>query len=87
MPLLGGKISEDTFTQIKDKYFKNLYQNIGGSREASNQILLQHDLKQIFVQLAYEESFSIDSQGGGPEHNINMIPFMMKMCDSEIEPV
>lgn len=36
-----------------------------------------HDLKILLNRLAYEDSFSRDSHGGGPEHNMHLIPFMI----------
>lgn len=38
-----------------------------------------HDLKMLMRRLANEESFSRDSLGGGPEHNMHLIPFMIQM--------
>ncbi len=33
-------------------------------------------------RLAYEDSFSRDTHGGGPEHNMRLIPFFIQMCDN-----
>ena len=30
-------------------------------------------------RLAYEDSFSRDSHGGGPEHNMHLVPFFIQM--------
>ena len=38
-----------------------------------------HDLKSLLKRFAYDESFSRDSHGGGPEHNMHLIPVMMQM--------
>jgi hypothetical protein len=39
--------------------------------------LLINDLKDIFRKLAYGESFSRDTSGGGPQDNINLIPHLV----------
>jgi hypothetical protein len=38
--------------------------------------VLSHDLKSIFKRFVCQESFSRDSKGGGPEHNMHLIPMM-----------
>lgn len=30
-------------------------------------------------RFAYEDSFSRDTHGGGPEHNMHLIPFLIQM--------
>jgi hypothetical protein len=41
--------------------------------------VILHDLKMIMKRLAYEDSFSRDTHGGGPEHNMHLVPFMIQM--------
>jgi E3 ubiquitin-protein ligase UBR4 len=41
--------------------------------------VLSHDFKILLKRLAYEDSFSRDSQGGGPEHNMHLVPFLVQM--------
>lgn len=40
---------------------------------------MQHDFKMVLKRLAYEDSFSRDTHGGGPEHNMHLVPFMLQM--------
>jgi hypothetical protein len=41
--------------------------------------VILHDLKMLVKRFAYEDSFSRDSHGGGPEHNMHLIPFFYQM--------
>jgi E3 ubiquitin-protein ligase UBR4 len=38
-----------------------------------------YDLKLIIEKFAFEESFSRESRGGGPEHNMQAIPYLIQM--------
>jgi E3 ubiquitin-protein ligase UBR4 len=42
---------------------------------------MQHDFKLVLKRLAYEDSFSRDTHGGGPEHNMHLVPFMIQMIN------
>jgi hypothetical protein len=33
----------------------------------------------LIKKLGYEDSFSRDTHGGGPEHNMHLIPFLIQM--------
>ena len=39
-----------------------------------------HDFKLLLLKFANEESFSIDSGGGGPQSNIHLIPYLIHMA-------
>lgn len=41
--------------------------------------MLSHDLKSLLKRFARNESFSLDSKGGGPEHNMQFVPFITSM--------
>jgi len=43
--------------------------------------LAGHDVKQLLKKFAFEESFSRDTKGGGPEHNVMLIPFWIAVID------
>uniref|UniRef100_A0A336LS26 CSON002589 protein n=1 Tax=Culicoides sonorensis TaxID=179676 RepID=A0A336LS26_CULSO len=36
-----------------------------------------HDLKLLLERFAYERSFHVDSGGGGPQSNINVVPYLL----------
>lgn len=53
---------------------------IGQGSDLHNRVTaVSHDLKSLFRRFAFEESFSRDSKGGGPEHNMQFIPYMVSM--------
>ncbi|KAF2077723.1 hypothetical protein CYY_000970 [Polysphondylium violaceum] len=76
-PIQGPKITNDAFNSYSDKYWVNLnsMQKIDGSRFR----ILAHDLKFLFIRFAKEESFSVDSKGGGKESNLRMAPFFIQL--------
>lgn len=41
--------------------------------------MLCHDLKSLLKRFACNVSFSRDSQGGGPEHNMQFVPFLASL--------
>jgi hypothetical protein len=75
LPVRGGGISQDSFTNVVEKYFQ-LQRSQFGSADANRIKVLSHDLKSVFKRFACQESFSRDSKGGGPEHNMHLIPLM-----------
>eukprot|EP00742_Colponemidia_sp_Colp-10_P004531 GILJ01004836.1.p1 GENE.GILJ01004836.1~~GILJ01004836.1.p1 ORF type:complete len:2747 (+),score=454.59 GILJ01004836.1:625-8241(+) len=74
LPIQGPAVSDEVYANGVDRFFVNL-QNLGRSDLARFR-LLAHDLKALLLRFAYEESFSSDSRGGGPEHNMKLIPYM-----------
>jgi len=38
-----------------------------------------HDLRVLINRYAINEQFNLDSKGGGPESNINLIPLLLSM--------
>jgi hypothetical protein len=61
-----------------ERYFSSQVKYIGNC-DPDHVKVLQHDLKMIMKRLAYEDSFSRDTHGGGPEHNMHFVPFMLQM--------
>ena len=41
--------------------------------------MLCHDLKTLLKRFACNESFSRDSKGGGPEHNMQFVPWLTNL--------
>ena len=39
-----------------------------------------HDIRIQLHRFSYEESFSKESKGGGPEHNLQALPYMLQLC-------
>ena len=46
--------------------------------------LIVQDLKMLLKRFGYQESFSHYSQGGGPLHNMKMLPFLTQLLYYEI---
>jgi hypothetical protein len=63
---------------VIDKYFAMLSKQVGGADQNRVKVLC-HDLKSLLKRFAKCESFSLDSKGGGPEHNMQFVPFITNM--------
>lgn len=58
-------------------YRHNTYlQECTGQREPTYQLNV-HDTKLLFLRFAMEQSFSVDTGGGGRESNIHLIPYII----------
>ena len=75
-PVFGGSINEDVFSGVIDKYFSTKSKQLGGGLDSNRVRLLSHDFKSLLKKFAQSESFSRDSHGGGPEHNMQFVPFL-----------
>lgn len=51
-------------------------QECTGQREPTYQLNI-HDTKLLFMRFAMEQSFSVDTGGGGRESNIHLIPYII----------
>jgi len=58
-----------------DKYLKQIKQHVVNF-EVDHFKTVIWDLKDVFRKLVYAESFSRDTQGGGPEDNLKIIPHL-----------
>jgi len=61
-----------------DRYFATQSKQVGGA-DANRTKVLCHDLKTLLKRFACNESFSRDSKGGGPEHNMQFVPFLTSL--------
>lgn len=77
-PVLGGSIQASSFANVVDKYF-SMQSKQCGSADSNRVKVLCHDLKSLFKRFACNISFSRDSQGGGPEHNMQFVPFLASL--------
>ncbi|KAI1305185.1 E3 ubiquitin-protein ligase UBR4 [Halotydeus destructor] len=74
LPLWGPQVAESAFASALARH--NTYlQEATGHRDVNPQSSV-HDLKLLLVKFATEESFSVDSGGGGPQSNIHLIPYL-----------
>jgi E3 ubiquitin-protein ligase UBR4 len=76
-PILGSKTPLDTYAACVEKYWNNLMAL--DKCESPRFRVLAHDLKNLLLYYAKEESLSAFSHGGSLESNIKMIPFMIQM--------
>jgi len=74
-PVFGGNIQQAAYAPVIDKYFASQTKQVGGA-DANRVKVLSHDLKSLLKRFACNESFSRDSKGGGPEHNMQFVPFL-----------
>lgn len=77
-PVFGGTFPTSSYSGIVDKYFSTQAKQVGGS-DSNRAKVLCHDLKSLLKRFACNESFSRDSKGGGPEHNMQFVPSMTSM--------
>lgn len=72
-PIWGPKITRQDYSMGVQRMFSGY--SLVESR-AHNEI---HNLRLQLSRFAFEESFSKESKGGGPEHNLQAIPYMLHM--------
>ncbi|MGH0168045.1 UNVERIFIED_CONTAM: hypothetical protein FKN15_073672 [Acipenser sinensis] len=75
LPVWGPHVPESAFATCLARH--NTYlQECTGQREPTYQLNI-HDIKLLFLRFATEQSFSVDTGGGGRESNIHLIPYMI----------
>ncbi|XP_030194560.1 E3 ubiquitin-protein ligase UBR4 isoform X5 [Gadus morhua] len=75
LPVWGPQVPESAFATCLARH--NTYlQECTGQREPTYQLNI-HDTKLLFLRFATEQSFSVDSGGGGRESNIHLIPYIL----------
>jgi hypothetical protein len=72
-PIRGPEISKDLYSIAVDKLFSG-YELV--DNRLHNNV---HDLRILLSKFAFEESFSKESRGGGAEHNLQAVPYMLQM--------
>lgn len=75
-PVRGGTLPLDSYGSMVDRYFQ-VNAKSAGQCDNDRIKVMQHDLKMLMKRLAYEDSFSRDTHGGGPEHNMHLLPLMI----------
>ena len=83
-PVFGGSLEHEAFKGVVDKYFTLQLKLVGGAD--SNRVkVLCHDLKSLLKRFACNQSFSRDSHGGGPEHNMQFVPFIAALITYSLQ--
>ena len=78
LPLWAPKVQDSVFENCL-VHHNSYLQESTNCREISYTVTL-HDFKLLLLKFANEESFSIDSGGGGPQSNIHLIPYLIHMA-------
>jgi len=76
-PIQGPQITDEVYATCLNKFWTNM--NNVARCESTRFRLIAHDMKFLLLRFAKEESFSVDSKGGGRESNIKLIPFFIQM--------
>lgn len=75
LPLWGPQVPESAFASCLARH--NTYlQECTGHRDIGY-VSTCHDLKLLLLRFALERSFSDESGGGGPQSNINFMPYLL----------
>ncbi|UYV64027.1 UBR4, partial [Cordylochernes scorpioides] len=80
LPLWGPQVPESAFANCLSRH--NTYlQECTGHRDVSYSYTSTiHDLKLLLLRFANEKTFSDESGGGGPQSNMNLVPYLMHMA-------
>ncbi|KAJ7306602.1 hypothetical protein JRQ81_009992 [Phrynocephalus forsythii] len=80
LPVWGPHVPESAFATCLARH--NTYlQECTGQREPTYQLNI-HDTKLLFLRFAMEQSFSVDTGGGGRESNVHLIPTSSTPCST-----
>ena len=85
-PVWGTPIAPEEYRKHLDKCFSYIGSQIGATEIMGSGValfrmrfkMLVHDIRCLLLRFALEESFSFHSKGGGPEHNLNYLPYLMQ---------
>ncbi|RWS17081.1 E3 ubiquitin-protein ligase UBR4-like protein [Dinothrombium tinctorium] len=78
LPLWGPSVQESAYASALAKH-NNYLQECTGHRDIGYSSTV-HDLKLLLLKFASEESFSVDTGGGGHQSNIHLIPYLIHMA-------
>ena len=73
-PIKGPAITEDVYALAVERLCGG-YEGL--ENKARNAV---HDLRIMLHRFAVEESFSREAKGGGPEHNLQIVPYMVQLA-------
>lgn len=74
----GPSVAESAYANCLARHNSYL-QEATGQRDISYMQTV-HDLKLLLLRFAQEKSFHEDTGGGGPQSNMNLVPYLMHMA-------
>jgi len=77
LPMWGPSVAESAYANCLARHNSYL-QEATGQRDISYTQTV-HDLKLLLLRFAQEKSFHEDTGGGGPQSNMNLVPYLMHM--------
>lgn len=78
LPMWGPSVAESAYANCLARHNSYL-QEATGQRDISYMQTV-HDLKLLLLRFAQEKSFHEDTGGGGPQSNMNLVPYLMHMA-------
>ncbi|VVC25973.1 Hypothetical protein CINCED_3A011321 [Cinara cedri] len=78
LPMWGPSVAESAYANCLARHNSYL-QEATGLRDISYTQTV-HDLKLLLLRFAQEKSFHEDTGGGGPQSNMNLVPYLMHMA-------
>ena len=78
LPLWGPGIAESAYAACLARHNTYLAE-VTGQRDISYKSTV-HDIKIMLTKFAQEKSFSVESGGGGPQSNLNTLPYLAHMA-------
>ena len=86
IPILSHSLSESVVSQAIERHFAHLAQVAKGNAQSvlsRRAACVLGDLRLSFTRLACQESFSTDTGGGGPRHNMCLAAVMFQLLSHE----
>ncbi|XP_026807089.1 E3 ubiquitin-protein ligase UBR4 isoform X1 [Rhopalosiphum maidis] len=78
LPMWGPSVAESAYANCLARHNSYL-QEATGQRDISYMQTV-HDLKLLLFRFAQAKSFHEDTGGGGPQSNMNLVPYLMQMA-------
>ena len=76
-PIMGPETTDSDYHDNLEYYFTRL--NEIWATPSPRFRMLAHDIRSLYLKFSFEESFSVDTHGGGRESNVKLIPFMVQL--------